>query len=1183
MDEKLNIKVFISHAHNDHAYFEVFKDTLKQNMKTSTNYVYEIWDDRNIYVGNLWDDEIQNNLKTSNLALLLVSDSFLASDYIKAEEFGRLIEQHQQTLIIPIMFAPCDFTQWDDLARRQFFMPQGNQYGKATQKDFTFADLVKFCETDGKLIPNTHINRYIRDMVNNIERSLNNFIKIKKDSYNIEQSEKNYIVKGSRCRPDPLFGYNKNINAILKELEDRSIAIVGISGIGKSKVVSAVLERIMKDKQRFQFKKYYWKSFYDYKNPPSFSIFGSELIKELLHEEIYIKQDELTELVQLVIRTINELQCFLVIDQFEVVIDRNTRKSKEGYDEFLFYANQGFESARLLITSWETPLDSKGRSFFINTLEGIDNTSGMQLITYMSKDKTFISREKKWIEGIISKLQGHPFALELIAKNYKIKGVLEYVERSFFKAEPEKIVAVLYEGLPINLKEYLNTVCIFSESCNLEAIAFVLDISKIEAFEAINELMQRAIVLELDEGQYNVHILIREYVLSKLLDEEKEHFHNKATDYYRERIIPRCPPHKKRTAIEDIYPYLNYIDHLISANKPDEAVELFEREKIHENLHGWSYFAELKCIYERFEEKKEKIQEEKLGIVYSYFGVTYRDLDDNTKAKEYYERSLIIAKKYKNKHLECTQYERLGDLYFYLNKYDESLKCHRKVLDLMNDIEDRKLEARNLGGIGNVLRVIGELQEAEDYYNQAIDIFYVINHKRDEGIYRGNLGVTYADYGNISVLNGGLTKAKTYYEQAIDYYKQAIALAKETGDRKHENWWLGVSSQTYCRLGNTDKAINNLKAALMISEKIYFRRGIIFQLEELGNIYLFDPKYHNFSDAVDCFEKLLDFYPKKEDKDRKNEKITLWKICLAFFALNKYAKAITYFKKFIRIEQKVQDSNNEIFEFIKNIVVPTQSIQFDRAKEFYKEAISITERYSIDKYKNYCKNNLCDIYLKEAEHFYETGQEEEAFEQYSKAIELGTNSAEVYYRAAVMFYNLGRKRCDSNLYQKGIENYKKTININESNTLVYAGIADCYALKGNLEEAILNYNKAIDLDHNNTSAILSKMEVELWAGKYENTTNTYRKWHKKFTNPMEKVIASWIICIAHALLGRPYAEYMDPLTKFNGQFKLAGWNISDIEPYFKKLDEENFPSTRLEKALEIHHLLKTNFINAPDE
>ena len=172
MEKKQNIKVFISYSHNDKAYFEVFMDTLKANMKTSTNYNYEIWDDRNIYVGSLWDNEIQNNLETSDLALLLVSDSFLASDYIKAKEFGKLIEKHQHTLIIPILFTPCDFTHWDDLARRQFFMPQGDQYGKATQQGFTFADMVKYRETDGKLIPNPNINRYVGDLIKKIEFSL---------------------------------------------------------------------------------------------------------------------------------------------------------------------------------------------------------------------------------------------------------------------------------------------------------------------------------------------------------------------------------------------------------------------------------------------------------------------------------------------------------------------------------------------------------------------------------------------------------------------------------------------------------------------------------------------------------------------------------------------------------------------------------------------------------------------------------------------------------------------------------------------------------------------------------------------------------------------------------------------------------------------------------------------------
>ena len=95
--ERQKVKVFISYAHDDEQYFKVFIDRLEKVLKPSPDFEYQIWDDRDILVGSDWNKSIQDNLASADLAILLVSDSFLASDYIEAKEFGHLIEKYPQT------------------------------------------------------------------------------------------------------------------------------------------------------------------------------------------------------------------------------------------------------------------------------------------------------------------------------------------------------------------------------------------------------------------------------------------------------------------------------------------------------------------------------------------------------------------------------------------------------------------------------------------------------------------------------------------------------------------------------------------------------------------------------------------------------------------------------------------------------------------------------------------------------------------------------------------------------------------------------------------------------------------------------------------------------------------------------------------------------------------------------
>lgn len=173
MNDKSTIKVFISYAHNNRPYFKIFMESLQRFVKISDKYHWHIWSDESILTGSFWDDEIQERLGNADIAVLLVCDSFLASDYIKDKEFNTIVERfnHQDLLIAPLLFAPCDYRKWSLLARHQFFMPEGSRYGRPDLKDFTFADLVKFRETDGAVIPNPNIARYVKDFVHALEKA----------------------------------------------------------------------------------------------------------------------------------------------------------------------------------------------------------------------------------------------------------------------------------------------------------------------------------------------------------------------------------------------------------------------------------------------------------------------------------------------------------------------------------------------------------------------------------------------------------------------------------------------------------------------------------------------------------------------------------------------------------------------------------------------------------------------------------------------------------------------------------------------------------------------------------------------------------------------------------------------------------------------------------------------------
>ncbi len=109
MSKRKGVKLFISYAHKD----EDFKDELRAHLSgLKQKGLIKEWDDRAILPGQVWDDEIKQNLNEADIILFLVSSAFMASGYINDVELKRAIARHKkgEVLIIPIVVRACDLS-----------------------------------------------------------------------------------------------------------------------------------------------------------------------------------------------------------------------------------------------------------------------------------------------------------------------------------------------------------------------------------------------------------------------------------------------------------------------------------------------------------------------------------------------------------------------------------------------------------------------------------------------------------------------------------------------------------------------------------------------------------------------------------------------------------------------------------------------------------------------------------------------------------------------------------------------------------------------------------------------------------------------------------------------------------------------------------------------------------------
>lgn len=171
--EPSTLRVFISYSHAQRDYFPIFKKDFEQYARIP-GFDIEVFADDEIPIGSDWDKHLQNKVAGCDIMLLLVSQEFLNSKYIKEMEFGAAMERLKggaDLLVAPVYFAPCFFDDDEVLRRLQFFKPHGDEFGLAPKgKEFSYIDLIKFRETDGMAISNSNRQHYMKALLERLRQ-----------------------------------------------------------------------------------------------------------------------------------------------------------------------------------------------------------------------------------------------------------------------------------------------------------------------------------------------------------------------------------------------------------------------------------------------------------------------------------------------------------------------------------------------------------------------------------------------------------------------------------------------------------------------------------------------------------------------------------------------------------------------------------------------------------------------------------------------------------------------------------------------------------------------------------------------------------------------------------------------------------------------------------------------------
>jgi tetratricopeptide (TPR) repeat protein len=228
-----------------------------------------------------------------------------------------------------------------------------------------------------------------------------------------------------------------------------------------------------------------------------------------------------------------------------------------------------------------------------------------------------------------------------------------------------------------------------------------------------------------------------------------------------------------------------------------------------------------------------------------------------------------------------------------------SVRCHYREAVMLStwsvaaacEIGCRRKEGHWLNALGSAHRGLGQVEQAIEYYSQALEIAREIGDRQGEGAALGNLGSSYIILEQV--------------KEAIKCCIQALEIARGIGDREGEASTLVTLGNACCSLGpvslgQVEQAIEYYDQALEIAREIGNRQGEGSTLANLGSACYF----------LGQVEQTIEYYGQaveiaREIGDRSNEGIILGNLGNACRNLGQMEKAIEYQQQALKIAREI--------------------------------------------------------------------------------------------------------------------------------------------------------------------------------------------------------------------------------------------------------------------------------------
>jgi diguanylate cyclase (GGDEF)-like protein len=178
----------------------------------------------------------------------------------------------------------------------------------------------------------------------------------------------------------------------------------------------------------------------------------------------------------------------------------------------------------------------------------------------------------------------------------------------------------------------------------------------------------------------------------------------------------------------------------------------------------------------------------------------------------------------------------IAQIFTQINDLEKAQDYYRQSLDLNQKTNDRALESTILADLGKVHSLLKNHNDALGYLDRSLEIARTTGNLHDQGIALSTLGMAHQESGN--------------YANAHECLNEALEIMKQTDALPDQSEVLCLLGRNHLKQGKFDQSIALLNRSLQIAEEIKVNEKIRNAHYALAEVY----------QAIGDFEQALDHY-----------------------------------------------------------------------------------------------------------------------------------------------------------------------------------------------------------------------------------------------------------------------------------------------------------------------------------